>query len=110
MILRIRALARRKPAGHQRTLRAAGVELNPLTRTASAAGERSISPTRSLPFTKPCSTRAPESSAPSSYSKRPRDENADPFTQTVKVTIGRHRRKRSEPPIIHTISGIGYRV
>lgn len=28
MILRIRALARRKPAGHQRTLRAAGVELN----------------------------------------------------------------------------------
>ena len=38
LVLRIRALARRKPAARRRTLRAAGIELNPLTRTATRDG------------------------------------------------------------------------
>ena len=29
------------------------------------------------------------------------DENADPFTNTVRVTIGRLRRKLGEPQVIH---------
>ena len=38
------------------------------------------------------------------------DENADPFTKTVQVTIGRLRRKLGEPPIIETLAGAGYRM
>ncbi|MEU8614354.1 helix-turn-helix domain-containing protein, partial [Actinoplanes sp. NPDC048791] len=38
------------------------------------------------------------------------DENADPFTNTVTVTIGRLRRKLGEPPIITTQAGVGYRI
>jgi two-component system response regulator VanR len=38
------------------------------------------------------------------------DENADPFSQTVKMTISRLRRKLGEPPIIHTSPAIGYRL
>ena len=38
------------------------------------------------------------------------DENADPFTNTVVVTIGRLRRKLGDPPIITTIPGAGYRI
>lgn len=38
------------------------------------------------------------------------DENADPFTNTVSVTVGRLRRKLGEPPIIATTPGIGYRI
>jgi DNA-binding response OmpR family regulator len=38
------------------------------------------------------------------------DENIDPFTNTVKVTIGRLRRKLGEPQIIETTPGIGYRI
>ena len=38
------------------------------------------------------------------------DENADPFTKTVQVTIGRLRRKLGEPQIIETLTGAGYRV
>ena len=36
------------------------------------------------------------------------DENADPFTNTVRVTIGRLRRKLGEPQVIQTTPGIGY--
>jgi DNA-binding response OmpR family regulator len=38
------------------------------------------------------------------------DENADPITKTVQVTIGRLRRKLGEPDIIETIPGVGYRI
>ncbi len=38
------------------------------------------------------------------------DENANPFTKTVTVTIGRLRRKLGEPQVIETAIGVGYRV
>jgi DNA-binding response OmpR family regulator len=38
------------------------------------------------------------------------DENADPFTRTVAVTLGRLRRKLGEPNVIETVIGAGYRV
>jgi DNA-binding response OmpR family regulator len=38
------------------------------------------------------------------------DENTDPFTKTVQVTISRLRRKLGDPPPIQTIPGVGYRI
>jgi DNA-binding response OmpR family regulator len=38
------------------------------------------------------------------------DENADPFTTTVRVTMMTLRRKLGTPPIIDTVVGSGYRV
>ncbi|MFE6645606.1 response regulator transcription factor [Nocardioides sp. NPDC057772] len=41
------------------------------------------------------------------------DENADPFTQTVRVTVGTLRRKLTigdEPPALETVVGRGYRL
>ena len=38
------------------------------------------------------------------------DENADPFTRTVAVTLGRLRRKLGKPEVIQTVVGAGYRV
>lgn len=38
------------------------------------------------------------------------DEAADPFTQTVKVTVSRLRRKLGDPPLIETVAQAGYRV
>ncbi len=38
------------------------------------------------------------------------DEFADPFTNTVAVTIGRLRRKLGAPPVIDTVIGGGYRI
>ena len=38
------------------------------------------------------------------------DEHADPFTNTVTVTVGRLRRKLGDPPLVETVIGGGYRI
>ena len=38
------------------------------------------------------------------------DENADPFTNTVAVTVLRLRSKLGDPPLIDTVIGGGYRI
>ncbi|ACU69958.1 two component transcriptional regulator, winged helix family [Catenulispora acidiphila DSM 44928] len=38
------------------------------------------------------------------------DENMDPFTHTVRMTILKLRRKLGEPPVLLTDAGVGYRI
>ena len=38
------------------------------------------------------------------------DEMADPFTQTVKMTVSRLRAKLGDPPVIETVPDGGYRI
>jgi DNA-binding response OmpR family regulator len=38
------------------------------------------------------------------------DERTDPFTNTVKVTMSRLRRKLGTPPLIETVANAGYRI
>lgn len=38
------------------------------------------------------------------------DENADPFTNAVRITIFKLRRKLGEPPVLLTEPGVGYRI
>jgi DNA-binding response OmpR family regulator len=38
------------------------------------------------------------------------DEMADPFTQTVKMTVSRLRAKIGDPPVIETVPDGGYRI
>jgi DNA-binding response OmpR family regulator len=38
------------------------------------------------------------------------DETADPFTNTVRMTISRLRAKLGDPPVIETVSPVGYRI
>jgi len=38
------------------------------------------------------------------------DENADPFTNSVRVAVMTLRRKLGDPPVIQTVPGAGYRL
>ena len=38
------------------------------------------------------------------------DENIDPFTSIVRVTMQTLRRKLGDPPLIRTIRGVGYQI
>ncbi|NUT36235.1 MAG: response regulator transcription factor [Hamadaea sp.] len=38
------------------------------------------------------------------------DENIDPFTNVVRVTMMKLRRKLGEPQVVETVPGVGYRV
>ena len=38
------------------------------------------------------------------------DQNADPFTNAVRITVSALRKRLGEPWIIATVSGVGYRI
>ncbi len=38
------------------------------------------------------------------------DEHIDPFTNTVRTTMTKLRRKIGDPPVIETVTGVGYRI
>lgn len=38
------------------------------------------------------------------------DENTDPFTNVVRVTIMTLRRKLGDPPLVETVTGVGYKI
>jgi DNA-binding response OmpR family regulator len=110
LVLRVRALARRRPAAGGRVYRAAGVELDPVARTATRNGARLELSAKELGVLEALLRAAPGVLSAEQLLESVWDENADPFTKTVQVTIGRLRRKLGDPPVITTIPGLGYRV
>ncbi|MFD9076078.1 response regulator transcription factor [Streptomyces lasiicapitis] len=48
--------------------------------------------------------------SPVELQERAWDQAADPFTNTVKVTVSRLRRKLGDPPVIETVPHAGYRI
>jgi len=110
LVLRVRALGRRKPTAQPRTLRACGIELDPLTGLVSRDG-RSIDLTAKERAVLEALLRAsPGGLTAERLLEQAWDENADPFTTTVKVTIRRLRGKLGDPQVIKTTPGVGYRI
>jgi two-component system response regulator VanR len=38
------------------------------------------------------------------------DQNADPFTNAVRITVSALRKRLGEPWLIATVAGVGYRI
>jgi len=110
LVLRIRSLARRRPAAHGRTLRVAGLELDPIHRVATRAGAQLHLSVKEFAVLEALMRAAPAFLSSEDLLEQVWDENVDPFTNTVTVTIGRLRRKLGDPPIIATTPGVGYRI
>lgn len=110
LVLRIRALARRKPAARARILRAAGIELDAMRRTVTREGRPVDLSVKEFGVLEALLLAAPACLRAEDLLEQVWDEQADPFTNTVTVTIGRLRRKLGDPPVIATRPGVGYRM
>ena len=110
LVLRVRALARRKPAASGVRLRAAGVELDQIGRIATRDGRPLELSAKELAVLEALLMASPGALSAERLLEQAWDENADPFTKTVPVTIGRLRRKLGDPDVIETIPGVGYRI
>ncbi|MFD2080599.1 DNA-binding response regulator, OmpR family, contains REC and winged-helix (wHTH) domain [Actinopolymorpha cephalotaxi] len=110
LVLRIRALARRRPDARPRHLRAAGIELDPVRRTAVRDGRDLDLSVKEFAVLEALLRASPGFLSAEALLEQVWDENADPFTNTVAVTVGRLRRKLGDPPVIATTPGVGYRV
>ena len=110
LILRVRALARRKPTARSRALKAAGIELDPLTGTVTRDGRPIELTPKERAVLEALLTASPAALSAEKLLEQAWDENIDPFTNAVKITITRLRRKLGQPDIIHTTPGLGYRI
>ncbi|GDY32938.1 DNA-binding response regulator [Gandjariella thermophila] len=110
LVARVRALARRATPATPPVLVAGDVELDPAKRTVTRAG-RPIELTRKeFGVLEVLLSAAGSVVSSEELLERVWDENADPFTTTVRVTVMTLRKKLGEPGIIETVVGSGYRV
>ncbi len=110
LVARIRALARRNGGARPAVLRRGDVELDPARRTAVRAGrDLRLSP-KELGVLEALLEADGAAVSAEELLERVWDENADPFTNTVRMTVMTLRRKLGDPPFVETVPGAGYRV
>jgi DNA-binding response OmpR family regulator len=97
LVLRIHALARRQPTARARVLRAGGIELDPLHHTATRDGRRLGLSAKEFAVLEALMRAEHAVLSAEELLQQVWDENADPFTNTVHVTISRPRRKLGDP-------------
>jgi DNA-binding response OmpR family regulator len=110
LVARVRALGRRCGAPLPPALEHGDLRLDPAHRVATRGGSRlALSPKEFalLEYLLGADGRVVSAEE---LLERVWDENADPFTTTVKVTIRRLRAKLGDPPVIETVPQGGYRI
>jgi DNA-binding response OmpR family regulator len=110
LIARVRALGRRAVSPLPPVLEEAGIRLDPNKREVTRDGrDIALSPKEFAVLETMMRAEGAAVSAEQLLEKA-WDENTDPFTNVVRVTVMTLRRKLGEPPVIVTVPGAGYRL
>ena len=110
LVARIRALGRRAAAPLPATLTHGDLSMDPARRVAVRAGRRLPLTPKELAVLEYLLAADGRPVSAEELLERVWDEEADPFTSTVKTTIRRLRAKLGDPPVIETIRESGYRI
>ena len=110
LVARLRALGRRATPALPPVLSAADVVLDPSRRTVSRSGAQVDLTRKEFGVLEVLLSAGGGVVSSEELLERVWDENADPFTTTVRVTVMTLRKKLGEPGIIETVVGSGYRV
>src|SRR5947199_5953288 len=110
LVLRLRALDRRRAHNRPPVREIAGLQLDPFRREVYRDG-RYVALTRKQ-FAVLEVLVAAEGGVVSAEELLAQawDENADPFTNAVRITVSGLRKRLGEPWIIATVAGVGYRI
>jgi DNA-binding response OmpR family regulator len=111
LVARVRALARRSAPPLPPVLERAGIRLDPRRRTVSR-DSRPVTLTKKEFTVLEELLRADGGVVVSAEHLLDKawDENIDPFSNIVRVTMTTLRRKLGAPPVIETVTGVGYRL
>ena len=110
LVARIRALARRSSPSRPPVLHHGDIELDPARRAVTRGGSplqltrKEFGVLEALMATDGATVSAEE------LLERVWDENIDPFTNVVRMTVMTLRRKLGPPPVLETVIGVGYRM
>ena len=110
LVLRLRALDRRRAHSRPPVREIAGVRLDPFRREVYRDG-RYIALTRKQFAVLEVLVEAEGGVVSAEHLlARAWDENADPFTNAVRITVSALRKRLGEPWMIATVTGVGYRI
>jgi DNA-binding response OmpR family regulator len=110
LVARVRALARRSTAALPPKLEHGDLTLDPARRTACRGGRQLVLTRKELAVLEHLLAAGGRVVSAEELLAQVWDEAANPFTTTVKTTIGRLRAKLGDPPLIETIREGGYRI
>lgn len=110
LILRIRALARRAPRSTPPVHELAGIRLDPFRREVYRDGRYVALTRKQFAVLQVLVEAGGGVISAEELLERAWDENADPFTNAVRITVSALRKRLGEPWAILTVPGVGYRI
>jgi DNA-binding response OmpR family regulator len=110
LVARLRALGRRTGEARPPVLTAADVSLDPARRTATRAGLPLELTLKEFAVLEALLEAQGAVVTPEALLERAWDEQLDPLSNIVRMTVMTLRRKLGDPPLIETVRGSGYRV
>jgi DNA-binding response OmpR family regulator len=110
LVARIRALARRSLPSRPPVLVHRDIELDPARRTVTRAGEDVRLARKELAVLESLMAADGATVSAEELLERVWDDQIDPFTNVVRMTIMTLRRKLGAPPVVETVIGVGYRL
>jgi DNA-binding response OmpR family regulator len=110
LVARIRALGRRAIPAQPPVLIAGDIRLDPHRREATRADRPLALTNKEIGVLEVLMAANGGVISAEELLERVWDAHADPFTNTVRVTLTNLRRKLGDPPVIDTVIGAGYRL
>lgn len=110
LLARLRALNRRSFTSLPPVLERRGVRLDPFRREVTVGGRFVMLARKEFAVLELLLQAQGGVVSAETILEKAWDENANPFTNTVKVTISNLRRKLGDPSIITTVAGVGYAI
>jgi DNA-binding response OmpR family regulator len=110
LVARIRALGRRSFPSRPPVLMHTDIELDPARRTVTRRGQDVRLARKELAVLEALMAAEGATVSAEELLERVWDDQIDPFTNVVRMTIMTLRRKLGDPPVVETVIGVGYRL
>ncbi len=110
LVLRVRALDRRRARHRPPVREVAGLRLDPFRREVHRDGRYVALTRKQFAVLEVLVDADGGVVGAEELLERAWDENADPFTNAVRITVSTLRKRLGEPWVIATVPGVGYRI
>ena len=110
LVLRLRALDRRRSHARPPIREIAGLRIDPFRREVYRDGSYVALTRKQFAVLEVLVAAEGGVVSAEDLLERAWDENANPFTNAVRITVSGLRRRLGEPAIIVTVAGVGYRI
>lgn len=110
VVMRLRALARRAHRATPPVREIAGLRVDPFRREVFRDGRYVAVTRKQFAVLEELVAACGGVVSAEQLLERAWDENADPFTNAVRITVSLLRKRLGEPQLIQTVPGVGYRI